>query len=192
MAYPSCLPGGGADHDADVSVRRLRWRARRRRGRGNAGQTSAPDSGGDLTARARAAPGEAMAAAMQLAIALLTAGLDSPELEAWAAGRAHCDRRGWPGNCMVGLPACFCVLLLNELHEATGEPSAAILQRLAALAERQRGGPYIDYLSGVPVVSNPHLLSRIRQQGPGDPVGDGRARPDGGRVGRNGVREGAG
>jgi hypothetical protein len=29
-----------------------------------------------------AAPGETLAAAMQLAIALLTAGLDSPELEA--------------------------------------------------------------------------------------------------------------
>ena len=33
----------------------------------------------------QAAPAETMAAAMQLAIALLTAGLDSPELEAWAA-----------------------------------------------------------------------------------------------------------
>ena len=33
----------------------------------------------------RAAPGETVAAAMQLAIAVLTAGLDSPELEAWAA-----------------------------------------------------------------------------------------------------------
>ena len=33
----------------------------------------------------RGAPGETMAAAVQLVIALLTAGLDSPELEAWAA-----------------------------------------------------------------------------------------------------------
>jgi hypothetical protein len=33
------------------------------------------------------------------------------------------------------------VPLLNELHEVTGEPSAAILQRLAILAEHRRGTP---------------------------------------------------
>jgi hypothetical protein len=33
------------------------------------------------------------------------------------------------------------VLLLHELHEATGEPSAAVLQRLAMMAERRRGTP---------------------------------------------------
>ena len=33
------------------------------------------------------------------------------------------------------------VLLLNELHEVTGEPSAAILPRLAILAERGRARP---------------------------------------------------
>ena len=32
-------------------------------------------------------------------------------------------------------------LLLHELHEATGEPPAAILQRLAILAEHRRGTP---------------------------------------------------
>ena len=32
-------------------------------------------------------------------------------------------------------------LLLHELHEATGEPSAATLQRLAILAEHRRGTP---------------------------------------------------
>jgi hypothetical protein len=36
------------------------------------------------------------------------------------------------------------VLLLNELHEVTGESSAAILQRLAILAERRRGTPFAD------------------------------------------------
>jgi hypothetical protein len=36
------------------------------------------------------------------------------------------------------------VLLLDELHEATGEPSAAILQRLAILAEHGRGTPSAD------------------------------------------------
>jgi len=36
------------------------------------------------------------------------------------------------------------VVLLHELHEATGEPSAAILQRLAIMAERRRGTPSAD------------------------------------------------
>ena len=42
---------------------------------------------------------------------------------------------------MAGLHV-ISVVLLNELHEATGEPSAAILQRLAILAERGRGTPF--------------------------------------------------
>jgi len=33
------------------------------------------------------------------------------------------------------------VLLLHELYEATGEPSAAVLQRFAILAEQRRGTP---------------------------------------------------
>ena len=138
------LSGGSADHTADASARRLRWRPRRRRDRGNARQASAPDSGGDLTARTRAAPRETVAAAMQLAIALLTAGLDSPELEAWAADTLTPIDADGLADFMVGLHV-LSVLLLNELHEATGEPSAAILQRLAVLAERQRGGgPFAD------------------------------------------------
>jgi hypothetical protein len=36
------------------------------------------------------------------------------------------------------------VVLLHELHEATGEPPPAILQRLAMLAERRRGTPSAD------------------------------------------------
>jgi hypothetical protein len=89
---------------------------------------------------AEAAPGETMAAAMQLAIALLTAGLDSPELEAWAADALiPVDAADF----MAGLHV-ISVLLLNELHEVTGEPSAAILQRMAILAERQRGTPLAD------------------------------------------------
>jgi len=86
----------------------------------------------------RAAPGETLAAAMQLAIALLTAGLDSPELEAWAADALTPVDTDGLGDFMAGLHV-ISVLLLNELHEATGEPSAAVLQRLAILAERQRG-----------------------------------------------------
>jgi hypothetical protein len=44
---------------------------------------------------------------------------------------------------MAGLHV-ISVLLLHELHEATGEPSAAVLQRLAIVAERQRGTPFAD------------------------------------------------
>ena len=95
------------------------------------------------TMPAEAAPGETMAAAMQLAIALLTAGLDSPELEAWAADALTPVDADGLADFMAGLHVVS-VLLLNELHEVTGEPSAAILQRLAILAERQRGTPLAD------------------------------------------------
>jgi len=92
---------------------------------------------------AEAAPGETMAAAMQLAIALLTAGLDSPELEAWAADALTPVDTDGLGDFMAGLHV-ISVLLLNELHEATGEPSAAVLQRLSIMAERRRGTPFTD------------------------------------------------
>jgi hypothetical protein len=94
----------------------------------------------EQAARERAASGETRAAAIQLAIALLTAGLDSPELEAWAADELTPIDMDGLGDFMAGLHV-ISVLLLNELHEATGEPSAAVLQRLAILAERGRGTP---------------------------------------------------
>ena len=149
-------PAGRADRTTDAPARRLRWRARRRRDRGNVRQ--APESAAGVTRRrgcrphpettaaetaAEAAPGEALAAAMQLAIALLTAGLDSPELEAWAADALTPVDADGLGDFMAGLHV-ISVLLLNELHEVTGEPSAAILQRLAILAERRRGTPFAD------------------------------------------------
>jgi hypothetical protein len=151
-------PAGRADHTTDVPARRLRWRARHRRDRGNVLQAPESAAGGNRTARvqaapgetvaaetmaAEAAPGETMAAAMQLAIALLTAGLDSPELEAWAADALTPVEADGLGDFMAGLHV-ISVLLLNELHEVTGEPSAAILQRLAILAERHRGTPFAD------------------------------------------------
>jgi hypothetical protein len=149
-------PAGQADHPTDAPARRLRWRARRRRDHGNAGQAPVADTGGDQTAQAhtpqahipqaasvQAAPGETMAAAMQLAIALLTAGLDSPELEAWAADMLTPMDADGLGDFMAGLHV-ISVVLLAELHEATGEPSAAVLQRLAIMAEHRRGTPFAD------------------------------------------------
>jgi hypothetical protein len=79
-------------------------------------------------------------AAMQLAIALLTAGLDSPELEAWAADALTPHDTEGLANLLLGLHVVS-ELLLNELHEATGEAQAAILQRLAIRAAHRRGTP---------------------------------------------------
>jgi hypothetical protein len=152
-------PAGHPDHTADTPApaRHLRWR-RRRRDRGqapgpNAGQAPASQAGADQTARAQtpqvqaaqtaqvqAAPGGTMAAAMQLAIALLTAGLDSPALEAWAADELIPAGTDGLADFMAGLHV-ISVVLLHELQEATGEPPAAILQRLAIMAERRRGTP---------------------------------------------------
>jgi hypothetical protein len=159
---------GRAGHTTDAPARRLRWRARHRRDRENVRQAPESAAGCNRSARvqagpgetvvaetvvaetvaaetmaAEAAPGETMAAAMQLAIALLTAGLDSPELEAWAADALTPVDADGLGDFMEGLHV-ISVLLLNELHEVTGKPSAAILQRLAILAERRRGTPFAD------------------------------------------------
>ena len=154
---------GRAGHTKDAPARRLRWRARHRRDRENVWQAPESAADGNRTAQvqaapgetvvaetvaaeamaAEAAPGETMAAAMQLAIALLTAGLDSPELEAWAADALTPVDADGLADFMAGLHV-ISVLLLNELHEVTGEPSAAILQRLAILAERRRGTPFAD------------------------------------------------
>jgi hypothetical protein len=159
---------GRADHRTDAPARLLRGRARRRRDRGNAPQVPASDTGADQTAQAQAtqaaqaqaaqaqaaqaqaaqaqaaqAQAETMAAAMQLAIALLTAGLDSPDLEAWVADTLTPAGPDGLAEFTAGLHV-ISVVLLHELHEATGEPSAAILQRLAILAERRRGMPLAD------------------------------------------------
>jgi hypothetical protein len=156
-------PAGRAETTTDAPARRLRWRLRHRRDRGNVRQAPESAAGGNQNAQVQAAPaetmpaetmpaetipaeaasGETMAAAMQLAIALLTAGLDSPELEAWAADALTPVDADGLANFMAGLHV-ISVLLLNELHEVTGEPSAAILQRMAILAERQRGTPLAD------------------------------------------------
>jgi len=165
-------PAECADHTTDAPARRLGWRARRRPGRGKArlapgsasesnqtvqaaaAETAAAKAAEAVSAEAvsaEAAPTEAvspeavspetMGAAIQLAVALLTAGLDSPELEAWAADTLTPVDTDGLADLMAGLHV-ICVLLLHELHEATGEPSAAVMQRLAMVAERQRGTPF--------------------------------------------------
>lgn len=142
----------------DNPVGRFRgWRSRRRWHRGTAGtpdsnavrsrQSAAEQAGTEPGARksatGEASVGETVAAAMQLAIGLLTAGLDSPELEAWAAAALTPHDADGLGNFMAGLHVVS-ELLLNELHEATGEPPERILQRLAILAEHRRGTPFSD------------------------------------------------
>jgi hypothetical protein len=142
------LPAGREDNAA-APERRLGWRTRRRRSRENARRTPGTDpAGGQAAAMSSvwpgspvpAAPGEIVATAMQLAIAFLTAGLDSPELEAWAADALTPPGAEGLADLIAGLNV-ISVLLLHELHEATDEPPPAILQRLALLAENGRGKP---------------------------------------------------
>jgi hypothetical protein len=90
------------------------------------------------SAGVEAVPGETVAAAMQLAIGLLTASLDSPELEAWAVEALTPHDADGMGNFMAGLHV-LSELLLHELGEATGEPPEATMQRLSFLAEQWRG-----------------------------------------------------
>ena len=91
-------------------------------------------------AASRVATGETVAAAMQLAIGLLTASLDSPELEARALATLMPHDADGLGDFMAGLHVVS-ELLIYELHEATGESPVAILQRLAIMAEHRRGTP---------------------------------------------------
>jgi hypothetical protein len=151
-------PTGRQGHPTDTQARRRRWRPRRRRDRGNArpgpgtaavrGQTATVQiMAGEITlgepgaaevAAVQTAHGGTVATAMQLAIGLLTASLDSPALESWAVEALTPHDADGMGNFMAGLHVVS-ELLLHELCEATGEPPEATLQRLAFLAERWRG-----------------------------------------------------
>jgi hypothetical protein len=84
--------------------------------------------------------GESVGAAMQAAIGLLTASMDSAELEAWALPVLIPHDANGLGDLMAGLHL-ISELVIHELHKATGEPPQAILQRLAILAEHRRGMP---------------------------------------------------
>ena len=143
---PPRVPGsevGGDQTARDQTAREQAAREQTPREQTPREQTAREQTPREQTPREQTASGETRAAAMQLAIALLTAGLDSPELEAWAADELTPIDVDGLGDFMAGLHV-ISVLLLNELHEVTGEPSAAILQRLAILAERQRGTPFAD------------------------------------------------
>ena len=65
--------------------------------------------------------GQTMVGAMQLTIGLLTASLDSPELEAWAVQALIPEDLTVLGDFIAGLHVVS-RSLLDELQEATGQP----------------------------------------------------------------------
>ena len=73
------------------------------------------------------------ASSMQLAIGLLTASLDSPELEEWAAWFLIPEDPEALASVIAGLHLVNLVLL-KQLHAATGQPPASTLQKLAIAA----------------------------------------------------------
>ena len=101
-------------------IRRRRGRARRR-------------------PRTAATGSQTAAGAVQLAIGLLTASLDSPDLQAQAMDALIPDPAAL-GDFLAGLHVVS-QLLLHQLHEATGQSPAAFLQRLAIAAEISRDTP---------------------------------------------------
>ncbi|HEV3289183.1 MAG TPA: hypothetical protein VG123_09330 [Streptosporangiaceae bacterium] len=102
------------------------WRRINRRHRG------APETG--------AARSQTTAEAIQLAIGLLTASLDSPELQAWAVRSLPIEDPVALGDLLAGLHIVSQLLLL-QVHEATGQPPAATLQALAIAVETSRDEP---------------------------------------------------
>ena len=82
--------------------------------------------------------GPAPASVTQLAIGLLTASLDSPELEEWAAWTLIPEDPEALASVIAGLHTVS-LLLLRQLQQATGQPPASTLQKLAITAAA--GGP---------------------------------------------------
>ena len=105
---------------------------RGRRRRGNRRLRHAPGTD--------AASSQTTAGAIQLAIALLTASLDSPELQVWAFEALALEDPAALGDLLAG-QHIVSQLLLHQLHEATGQPPAATLQRLAIIVESCRDAP---------------------------------------------------
>ena len=119
---------GQDDNITNTRVRR--WWPRRSRDRGPAPPAALAGTDG----------GQPAAGALQLAIGLLTASLDSPELETWAVWALIPEDPAALGDFIAGLHV-ISQLLLHELHAATGRPPAETLQRLAMLAEPWRATP---------------------------------------------------
>ena len=71
--------------------------------------------------------------AMQVAIGLLTASLDSPELEAWAALALIPEDPEALASVIAGSHLVN-LLLLQQPHEATGQLPSTMLQKLAISA----------------------------------------------------------
>jgi hypothetical protein len=92
------------------------------------------------TPRAGAASSQTTAEAIQLAIGLLTASLDSAELQAWAIRALPLDDPAALGDLLAGLHI-ISRLLLHQLHEATGQPPATTLRTLAIMAAIRRDTP---------------------------------------------------
>ena len=92
------------------------------------------------TPRAGAASSQTTADAIQLAIGLLTASLDSAELQAWAVRALPLDDPAALGDLLAGLHIVS-QLLLHQLHEAIGQPPATTLQTLAIMTETRRDTP---------------------------------------------------
>ena len=67
---------------------------------------------------------------MQLAIGLLTASLDSPGLDAWAMSALIPEDPQALAGVIAGMHLVS-LLLLQQLHQATGQPPSATLQKLA-------------------------------------------------------------
>jgi hypothetical protein len=131
MAAGPARPGDRTKNAARGWLRR--WRPRRHGGPAR----PAPGAGGGQAAVAQIPPGEPVAA-VQLAIGLLAASLDSPELEAWAVQALIPVDADGLGDFMAGLHV-LSEMLLRELHAATGEPPADALKRLALLTEHRPG-----------------------------------------------------
>jgi hypothetical protein len=88
------------------------------------------------------ADGPTAAGAIQLAIGLLTASLDSPELEAWAAWALIPEDPQAQVGVIAGLHLVN-LILLQRLYEATGQPPSITLQKLAILAAAGPEMPFI-------------------------------------------------
>ena len=109
---------------------RRRWRPRIRK----------PPELAALPARAARQTRLTAADSTQLAIALLTASLDSPELEAWAAQDLIPEDPWALADVIAGL-LMVNLLVLRELHEATGRPPSATLRKISISIAAGPGTP---------------------------------------------------